>query len=230
MVPTAIMPVTKAMPESHRPSRAERRILLGVALLALILAAMAFPRLVAGGLYALAPGIHANGDYPQPAEIAGTLALLERAQWWSESPDAAMYRALSLRLAGQGGEESELSGLLANSPQRPREWFWLARQRAGSNPQKALDAWRMSVYAGRVFPSIMEERLEVGLLLRERMAPADLAMLDDQVRLAFVLRPAHVNHVMSRAQNAAHRDYVAAIVRNLSDTDIDAMVRIHALH
>lgn len=230
MVPTAIMPVTKAMPESHRPSRAERRVLLGVALLALTLAVVAFPRLVAGGLYALAPGIHENASIPRPPEIAGTLALLEQAQWWSESPDAAMYRALSLRLGGQGGEENELSGLLARSPQRPVEWFWLARRQAGSNPPKALDAWRMSVYAGRVFPSIMAERLDVGLLLRDGMAPADLAMLDDQVRLAFVLRPAHVNHVMSQAHNAVHRDYVAAIVRNLSDTDIDAMVRIHALH
>jgi hypothetical protein len=230
MAPTAIMPVMKVMAESHRPSRGERNVLLGLALLALVVGVVAFPRMIAGALFALAPGTHENGDFPQSDESAGTLSLLERAQWWAESSDVGMHLALTLHLAGKGGEENVLAGLLANSPLRPKEWFLLARQKAEGSPQSALNAWRMSVYVGRVFPSIMEERLDVGLMLKDKMAPSDLALLDDQVRLSFVVRPAHTNRVMSRVHNVVHREYVAAIVRNLSEADIDSMVRIHALH
>jgi|AGTN01.1.fsa_nt_gi hypothetical protein len=219
------------MPRIPDPVGAERLALVGLAVVALIVAAMAVPRLVAGTMFALAPGVREDSSYPRPQEAAPTLAWLERSQAWSRWGDAGLYQALTRQVAGLDGERADLEGLLEASPLRPEQWYRLGRiVLAADDPERALAAWRMSVYSARIHPPVMEERLELGLALKDRMAPADLALLDDQVRQSFVVRPAHVVRMMGRPDNAVHQTYFQAMVSSLSITDIDHMVRIHARH
>jgi len=86
------------------------------------------------------------------------------------------------------------------------------------------------VMSGRVYPSLMERRLQTGIALRSVMTPSDLALLDDQTRLSYILRPQQVVAVMMSPQNTDYRDRYAEIVASLSPADIDAIIRIYALH
>jgi hypothetical protein len=218
------------MAKAPELGRGERRALLVLAALAVVLALAAVPRLVAGTLLALAPGVHSDGLYPQPEEWAATEDFLAGAEAWQASTEIGRYRALVRHLAQAPDERAGLEKLLARAPLLPEQWLWLGQGLAPTDPAQAIAAWRMSVYNARVYPSIMEHRLDLGLALKSAMSAEDQSLLDDQFRLAYVVRPAQVQHVLAQKRNLIHRDYFAHIVRNLSDTDIDAIMRIHVLH
>ncbi|AVM73176.1 hypothetical protein [Magnetospirillum gryphiswaldense] len=210
--------------------RGERRALLVLAVLAVVLAFAAIPRLIAGTLLALAPGVHSDGLYPQPEEWAATEEFLARAEAWQASTEIGRYRALVRHLAKAPDERAGLEKLLAQAPLLPEQWLWLGQILARTDPAQAIAAWRMSVYNARVYPSIMESRLDLGLELKPEMGAEDQGLLDDQFRLSYVVRPAQVQQILAQQRNLIHRGYFARVVKNLSDADMDAIMRIHVLH
>lgn len=212
------------------PTGGERRVLLVLAGLAGALTLAAIPRLIAGVFLALAPGVHSDGLYPQPEEWAATEDFLARGEAWQASTEIGRYRALVRHLAQAPDERAGLETLLAQVPLLPEQWLWLGQSLAPTDPARAIAAWRMSVYNARVYPSIMEYRLDLGLALKPAMSPEDERLLDDQFRLSYVVRPAQVQHVLAQKRNLIHQDYFARIVTNLSEADMDAIMRIHVLH
>lgn len=230
MEPMATTPPMRTMPGSHKPHGFERYGLIFIMAAATCVAVLAVPRFVAGSLFALAPSVHETLKLPDPQEARDGVPWLDRSLAWHAWGDAGAMRALATRIAGLGGEQEVLVETLARSPMRPDLWLRLGRLTRAEHPDTSLAAWRMSVFAARLFPAIMEQRLDLGLSLKDRMGASDLALLDDQFRLSYVVRPAHVAQIMALAHNAMHRDYFAQIVGGLSATDIDHMIRIHALH
>lgn len=218
----------RADSQRHRISRAAATATLVVAGLLLV---MAFPRLVAGLLTATAPGISADGRYPDAETAADTLEPLRQAQKWAYSAKTATYQAYSLRLLGRPGEAETLKTLLAASPQRPEHWLRLAElELAANNPVAALPYWRLSIFAARLEPILISPRLRTGLDLLDSMGPDDQALLSEQFRLAVVVRPIEAALIMSLPRNKRHWPLYQATVEGLTPTDIDHMVRIHAIH
>ena len=213
-----------------KPILGEKLVLGAIAVLAMGVLLVAMPRLIAGGLLALAPGVHSSLAYPSAEERPRTTLWLEAASDVAPLPDIAFHQALIARLDRDADEAQALERLLKVSPLRPDEWNRLARLRLSSNPQQALQAWKVSVFSGRVYPPIMADRLEVGLQLSVLMSVDEQSILRDQIRLAYVLRPAHVQHMLARSANKAFAPLVTEVVAGLSEADIAAMVRIHALH
>ncbi|MBN2752081.1 MAG: hypothetical protein JXQ84_05170 [Rhodospirillaceae bacterium] len=216
-----------------RPTGAQRLAILGLIAIALGVAATALPRMIAGGLFAWAPSVRENATFPRANEASETLAWLARSQAWQPSAAAKIYAALSFHAKDKASAEERdtLIDLLAHSPLRPQQWLDLGQIfSAEGNRERALSAWRMSIFTGRILPSIMVDRLDLGLSLKNLMQTEDLRLLDEQVRLSFILRPAHVKRLLTLPQNAIYTAYCREIITALSETDIDHMVRIHALH
>jgi hypothetical protein len=208
-----------------------RIALAAIFLIGALTMVLAFPRLVSGVFVALAPGLYERPHLPDAEQAAETVAYLQRAQGWVWTADVAAYQAQTMRVGKIPGEDSILIELLARAPLRPESWLLLATLHASQGrSEQAIAAWRSSVYAGRVEPPIMPQRAELGLSLRATMSQGDLKLLEEQVRLSFVLRPAHLVLRMNMAKNADHMNYYRSIVDGLSSTEIDHMVRIHALH
>ncbi|SIT18396.1 hypothetical protein SAMN05421779_11122 [Insolitispirillum peregrinum] len=213
-----------------KPILGERLVLGAIAVLAVGILLVATPRLIAGGLLALAPGVHSSLAYPSAEERPKTRVWLDAAADIAPLPDIAFYQTLIARLDHDADEAQALERLLKVSPLRPDEWNRLARLRLSSNPQQALQAWKVSVFSGRVYPPIMADRLEVGLQLSALMSADEQSILRDQIRLAYVLRPAHVQQMLARSANKGFAPLVTEVIAGLSEADIAAMVRIHALH
>jgi len=231
------MAITAAMTDTpknreKRPSGMQRLAILGVIVVSLGIAVTALPRMVAGGLLAWAPGVREDASFPRPDEAAETLAWLARSQAWHPSAKARLYTALSLRAEGNADKRRDtLVELLAHAPLHPRQWLDLGTAWSEEgNRERALAAWRMSVFTGRIAPAITVARLDLGLALKDQMREEDLRLLDAQVRLSSILRPARVQRLLMQPRNAAHGAYCRAIITALSEADIAHMVRIHALH
>lgn len=221
----------KAMPKANAKVSGRRLALAAIMVLALITAALALPRMAGGLLLALAPGVREDSSYPQPDEAAAAQPWLTWSLLWHDSAHTRLYDALFKQISGQPSEEKTLSAMLAQSPLRPRQWLRLAQIRAATGDEPgAIAAWRMSVFAARHEPSVMEDRLDLGLSLKSAMIEDDLALLDDQFKRSFVLLLPYVQRVMDKPHNAPHKPYYRSIVDHLSTAEIDHMVRIHALH
>jgi len=74
-------------------------------------------------------------------------------------------------------------------------------------PETIVDAWKMSVFTGRMHTALFAKRVEVGLAYYEYLDEEGQAMLRDQLQLAWRLRPQGLVHVMQR------RDRDLAITR-----------------
>ncbi|WP_291724985.1 hypothetical protein [Magnetospirillum sp. 64-120] len=218
------------MPRSPNPTGAVRWGLVAIAALALAVGALAAPRLVAGTLFALAPNVRENPFLTRDGDEEESVRRLEQSQRWSRWGDAGAAQAKAADLAKRADTRSMLEATLAGSPLRPDLWLKLAQDRLAAAPDQALAAWRLSVFTSRVYPPVMAPRLDLGLRLKQRMDDADLDLLRDQMRLTFVLMPAHTTYVLAKPENAPHRQFYQSVVNALSPTDIDHMVRIHALH
>lgn len=230
MAPMAITGPMPDMPRNPDPAGLERWGLAAVAALALATAALAVPRLTAGTLFALAPNVRENPLAARDGDEAATALWLRRSQDWSPWGDAGAAEAKALDKGRLPGRRQALQETLAGSPLRPDLWLALGQDWLADSPERALAAWRMSVFASRVHPPAMAQRLALGLRLQPHMDAADLDRLRDQTRLTFVLMPAQTNLVFNAPENAVHRPLYASVVSGLSSTDIDHMVRIHALH
>lgn len=200
-------------------NRAERLLLAAAGMAAALMLVLAVPRVIGGSLAALAPPAGAGAD---------TLPALAAAQGWAWSARVAELQVWRAAASGAPELRPLVEQALARAPINPTHWTLLAdqRQRAGDTAG-AIDAMRMSLIAGPIDPALAPYRLMVALPLRDAMATDDRALLDRQIQLSYVLRPAHVGRLMGDPRMA---EPIRAAVTTLSPMDIEHMVRIHALH
>lgn len=80
---------------------------------------------------------------------------------------------------------------LASSPLQPAAWLRLAilRDALGETPARIADALALSVYSGRVEPSLLLTRLQWLLAYRQHIAAEDLRLLPDQALLTWHSQP-----------------------------------------
>lgn len=247
MVTTAVtgtMAVTQSRTKQS-PERLRRLSAWAVLAIAASLLAASVPRLVSGIISATAPGMHPSGTFPTAETAPDTLDFLRTAQGWSYSAKTAVYEAQTLRLLKDPGEVEALKTLLAASPQRSAQWLRLSRlaldvntdTNANANDNanagalaEALTYWRLSVLTARLDPVLMASRIDIGLRLLPTMTDDDRSLLRDQFRLTIVVRPDLMASVMLLPRNIGYWDLYERAVKALTQTDIDHMVRIHALH
>lgn len=104
---------------------------------------------------------------------------------------------------------AEAEESLLRAPANPAAWMRLASVRwiLHEEPETIVDAWKMSVFTGRMHTALFAKRVEVGLAYYEYLDEEGQAMLRDQLQLAWRLRPQGLVHVMQR------RDRDLAITR-----------------
>jgi len=83
---------------------------------------------------------------------------------------------------------------LRRAPARPRTWLRIARARAllGEPAVQVIPAWKMSILTGRVEPTLMLPRLELGFRYYNALADEDIALLRDQTILTWAVQRAGV--------------------------------------
>jgi hypothetical protein len=84
------------------------------------------------------------------------------------------------------------------APTQPRTWLRIAQARAWLRypPEEVIDAFKMAIYTGRVEPSMFMTRLLLGLAYLPRMDAEGVAMMRDQVLLAWQLQPREVTRAL----------------------------------
>ena len=109
--------------------------------------------------------------------------------------------------------ELEAIESLRQAPAQSEIWLRLATVRwlLREEPEAIIGPWKMSVFTGRTFTTLYTQRLEVGLAFLEQLDEEGRAMLRDQVRLAWKLRPGGVAQVLVRRDPGLHlmRDLLA---------------------
>jgi hypothetical protein len=88
-------------------------------------------------------------------------------------------------------EQAVLSALevVKRAPAKPRAWLRIARTRAflGYPFEEIIPAWKMSILTGRVEPTLMLARLELGFLYFGGLDDEAVALLRDQVLLTWAV-------------------------------------------
>ena len=86
------------------------------------------------------------------------------------------------------------------APANPATWLRLASVRwiLHEEPETVVDAWKMSIYTGRIHTSLFAKRLEIGLAWHAYLDEEGRSMLRDQLLLAWRLRPSQVMQVVSK--------------------------------
>lgn len=96
----------------------------------------------------------------------------------------------SLRRSSFEQSISEAEKALALAPARPMTWLRTARTRAllGQATDKVISSWKMSIYTGRVEPTLLIGRLELGFTYRAFLDDEALILLREQTLLAWKLQ------------------------------------------
>ena len=104
------------------------------------------------------------------------------------------------RRAAYRSAEAEARRSLELAPAQPAAWLHLAMIRwiLRDEPAAIVEPWKMSVFTGRTHSSLYTRRVEMGLAFRGYLDDEGLAMLRDQVRLAWKARPGALAQVLSR--------------------------------
>ena len=101
-------------------------------------------------------------------------------------------------------EQSLLSTgeVVRRAPAKPRAWLRIARVMAflAYPKDEVISAWKMSVLTGRVEPTLMLARLELGFLYFDGLDNESLALLRDQAVLTWAVRK---RQVLKRVQNGS---------------------------
>jgi hypothetical protein len=94
--------------------------------------------------------------------------------------------------------EAEMS--LLQAPANPVTWLRLASVRwiLHEEPETIVDAWKMSVFTGRIHTAVFANRMEIGLAWYGYLDEEGKAMLHDQLLLAWRLRPSQLMQVVSK--------------------------------
>jgi len=108
--------------------------------------------------------------------------------------------------------EARLS--LEQAPAQPAIWLRLANLNwtLHEEPEVILSPWKMSIFTGRTDSSLFAQRIDIGLAWRSSLDEEGVAMLRDQVLLAWKIQPSSLMGVLAR------RDRNLAITRPLIET------------
>jgi hypothetical protein len=95
---------------------------------------------------------------------------------------------------------TEAEQSLQQAPASPVTWLRLASVRwiLREEPETIVDAWKMSVFTGRIHAPLFPKRVEIGLAYHAYMDEEGKAMLRDQLLLAWRLRPGQLMEVVSK--------------------------------
>jgi hypothetical protein len=105
----------------------------------------------------------------------------------------------------------EATTSLGQAPAQPTAWLRLATIRwiLHDEPESIIQPWKMSIFTGRTHSSLFAQRVEMGLAQRGFMDKEAVAMLRDQLLLAWRARPGTLIRVLER------RDRELAVTRAL---------------
>jgi hypothetical protein len=132
--------------------------------------------------------------------------------------------ALQRRDAYQAAADEAMAAV-QRAPAQPAVWMRLANIRwtLHDEPETILTPWKMSILTGRTDSSLLAQRVELGLAHREYLDAEAVAMLRDQLLLAWRLQPGSVMRVL------ALRDPELAVTRALvQNTDPLALTEMEA--
>lgn len=192
--------------------------MLLAAVLALLLLALAWPRLRAALIYlpvdAAIERYHGGGQ-PPLAALAGLQQRAERSAALHSHPDYWSGLALLYYLQALDGDQplatqreayersiAAADRSLALAPVQPRTWLfrglaqnWLSFRDAG-----VIDSFKLSVYAGRVEPGLLLTRLRLGYARLGQLDEEARGLLRDQTMLAWRLEPGDVTRALKRGE------------------------------
>jgi len=132
--------------------------------------------------------------------------------------------ALERRPAYRRAEQESIESLRAN-PAQPGTWLLLTRIRwiLHDEPDDIIAAWKMSIFTGRTASNLITERVEIGIAHRGYMDQEGVALLRDQLLLAWRMQPGTLMRALHR------RDHNLAITRGLiEDSDPAALQEMEA--
>jgi len=129
-------------------------------------------------------------------------------------------------------EQAILSSLevVERAPAKPRAWLRIARTRAflGYSQDEIIPAWKMSILTGRVEPTLMLIRLELGFIYFNGLDDEAVSLLRDQAVLTWVV---HRRKVLKRLESGSldinlmrsvlsgrHEDILAEMEAHLGNT------------
>jgi hypothetical protein len=121
--------------------------------------------------------------------------------------------------------ESEAVESLRQAPAQSDIWLRLATIRwvLHDEPETIVEPWKMSVFTGRAHSTLFVRRVEIGLAYRSWLDDEGLAMLRDQLRLAWTVRPGPLAGALAR------QDRELAAVRDiLQGSDADMLADLEA--
>ncbi len=92
--------------------------------------------------------------------------------------------------------------VVERAPAKPRAWLRIARTRAflGYPPAEIIPAWKMSILTGRVEPTLMVVRLELGVRYFNGLDDEAVLLLRDQAVLTWAV---HRREVLKRLGNGS---------------------------
>ena len=133
----------------------------------------------------------------------------------------ALERRPAYRLA-----ESEAIISLQQAPAQPKIWLRLATIRwiLHDEPETIIGPWKMSIFTGRTYSTIVAARVDMGLAYHEYMDAEAVTMLRDQLLLAWRISASSLVAVLAR------RDRNLAVTRELlQNTHPEAMAEMEAM-
>jgi hypothetical protein len=94
--------------------------------------------------------------------------------------------------------EAEAVNSLTQAPAQPGPWLRLATIRwiLHDEPEDIIQPWKMSIFSGRTHSGLYTQRVEMGLAQREFLDQEAVAMLRDQLLLAWELKPGELLKVL----------------------------------
>jgi hypothetical protein len=121
--------------------------------------------------------------------------------------------------------EAEAVISLTQAPAQPGPWLRLATIRwiLHDEPEDIIQPWKMSIFSGRTHSGLYTQRVEMGLAQREFLDEEAVAMLRNQLLLAWKTRPGSLVQVLAR------RDIDLRVTRGLlANTDPLALTEMEA--
>lgn len=111
------------------------------------------------------------------------------------------------RRAAYRSSETEAVESLRQAPVQSAVWLRLATIRwvLRDEPETIIGPWKMSVFTGRTYTTLYNRRVEIGLAFMDQLDEEGRAMLRDQVRLAWKLRPGILVQVLERRDPGLNR-------------------------
>jgi hypothetical protein len=179
-----------------------------------------------------------RGDRPvKPDHLTQAAEAMERARSWFAEGEMETERGyLLLRGAEAATDPAKRDALyrqaaaatmsgLALAPAQPAPWArlaWLRVQTGDLNG--AVKAYRLSLLAGPVVPSMMVSRLELGLRLKPRLDPETLDLLARQVRQTWVIAPEAIALLSADPSCGA---FIREALAEISASQMDEFQRRH---